>query len=42
MYGEETKAAYLYYKIKVKEGSLEGKEGNLQAERGLQERTVRS
>lgn len=42
MYGEETKAAYLYYKIKVKEGSLEGKEGNSQAERGLQERTVRS
>jgi len=26
MYGEETKAAYLCYKIKVEEGSLEGKE----------------
>jgi hypothetical protein len=26
MYGEETKAAYLYYKIKVEEGSFEGKE----------------
>ena len=32
MYGEETATAYLYYKIKVKEGSLEGKGGNGRAE----------
>lgn len=42
MYGEETKAAYLYYKIRVEEGSIEGKEETAQAERRLEEHTVRS
>lgn len=32
VYGEETKAAYLYYKVGVEEGSLEGKGEDLQAE----------
>lgn len=32
MYGEETKAAYLYYKIKVEEGSLESKGEKAQTE----------